>query len=283
MGLRAVVERTDGEPEREVRIGDQVRYRFGSDRDAWLTVIHIDSFGVATVLYPSRVDPESRLKGGVDREFPAELTIEPPLGLEDLFAFATPEPVTAKDLHLDFATGPVSIWEADQSPLLAERLRDRLAAFDPGEIAITRVSQRIHGRGDVQYNKDDIVAYFTTRTRSLKRPKLDLEIQFATNSAELDARARANLDEIGSALSAQELSEERFVVSGHTDDVGDDQYNMELSGKRAESVRAYLRDQHGIESQRLETEALGESRPKESGTNTDARRANRRVEFELSR
>ncbi len=67
-------------------------------------------------------------------------------------------------------------------------------------------------------------------------------------------------------------------VQGHTDSRGTDEYNLELSDRRAEAVRAYLIEQD-IEPSRLEARGYGESRPLESNRTDSGRAANRRVEF----
>jgi outer membrane protein OmpA-like peptidoglycan-associated protein len=70
----------------------------------------------------------------------------------------------------------------------------------------------------------------------------------------------------------------RIRVEGHTDDVGGDDFNHDLSQKRAESVRAYVGGQ-GVEAKRLEAVGYGESRPIASNKSSAGREINRRVEF----
>jgi len=78
------------------------------------------------------------------------------------------------------------------------------------------------------------------------------------------------------------MQEMSFVLGGHTDDVGEDDYNMQLSEERAESTRRYLVEK-GIDPSRLEVAAFGKTKPLEEGSDPDARRRNRRVEFTLVR
>ena len=72
----------------------------------------------------------------------------------------------------------------------------------------------------------------------------------------------------------------RFSVAGHTDATGSEDYNAELSRRRATSVRSYLIAAHGIDPERLELEALGETKPLEPNDSDWGRQMNRRVEFE---
>jgi len=68
-------------------------------------------------------------------------------------------------------------------------------------------------------------------------------------------------------------------IEGHTDSDGADDYNMELSRKRAESVRAYLINEFSISSDRLEAKGWGESKPIDSNGSSEGKANNRRVEL----
>ncbi|QCK13752.1 OmpA family protein [Mangrovivirga cuniculi] len=72
----------------------------------------------------------------------------------------------------------------------------------------------------------------------------------------------------------------KVQVSGHTDSVGSEQYNMGLSRRRAQAVVDYLTD-NGISKDRIVVEAYGESRPIEDNSTSEGRAKNRRVEFEI--
>lgn len=67
-------------------------------------------------------------------------------------------------------------------------------------------------------------------------------------------------------------------VQGHTDDVGDDAYNVRLSGQRAETVRAWL-TQHGIAAPRLAAKGYGKAQPMVENSSDANRARNRRVEL----
>lgn len=105
---------------------------------------------------------------------------------------------------------------------------------------------------------------------------LSLPVRFAFDSADILPPARAQLDALAKGIKL--LPPDRMVtVEGHTDAVGTDAYNLELSRARAQAVRDYLVQQHGIEATRLKTAGLGEERPIE-GTDPYAAE-NRRVQF----
>ena len=103
-------------------------------------------------------------------------------------------------------------------------------------------------------------------------------ITFAFNDASLQPQFQPVLDDVARTLS--EYNQTIVEVAGHTDNVGSDAYNHDLSVRRANSVANYL-SAKGVIQQRLITVGAGESRP--IATNdTDAGRAqNRRVEITL--
>jgi outer membrane protein OmpA-like peptidoglycan-associated protein len=72
----------------------------------------------------------------------------------------------------------------------------------------------------------------------------------------------------------------RISIEGHTDDTGTDAHNLELSTRRAESVRRALIEL-GIDAARLEARGFGRSRPIAPGTTAEAREKNRRVELRV--
>lgn len=103
-------------------------------------------------------------------------------------------------------------------------------------------------------------------------------VNFSTDSSELDAQARATLDQ-----AAQYLAQNRSIsaeVAGHTDDLGDAGYNQQLSQRRAESVMAYLVSK-GISADRLTAVGYGEAQPAASNDTESGRSMNRRVELRI--
>jgi OmpA-OmpF porin, OOP family len=93
------------------------------------------------------------------------------------------------------------------------------------------------------------------------RPSASLLITFETNSSELTAQARRNLDVVARALASDQLSEYRFSIEGHADPRGSSELNQRLSAARAESVRQYLIARHGIAEGRLAAIGKGDQEP----------------------
>lgn len=102
-------------------------------------------------------------------------------------------------------------------------------------------------------------------------------VYFDTGSDRLRPESHATLSQVGQMLS--EHPDLRLSVEGHTDSQGDDNYNLDLSEKRAAAVRSYLVQEFGIESGRLSSRGLGETQPVASNDTAEGRQLNRRVEL----
>lgn len=102
------------------------------------------------------------------------------------------------------------------------------------------------------------------------------DVLFATDSAELYPGAHGNLDKLVTFL--EQNPGRRVLIEGHTDNVGNSDYNRSLSQRRAESVSSYLR-QHGIASLSLSASGIGMARPIASNDTATGRQQNRRVEI----
>ncbi|MBS2019463.1 MAG: OmpA family protein [Deltaproteobacteria bacterium] len=106
---------------------------------------------------------------------------------------------------------------------------------------------------------------------------LNGSILFQTGKSELLASASQRLRQVVEALKNDERS---ITIVGHTDSVGNDDKNMELSQKRAESVKGFLVS-HGIPEERVKSMGMGESQPIADNGNAEGRANNRRVEIVL--
>lgn len=103
-------------------------------------------------------------------------------------------------------------------------------------------------------------------------------INFRTGSAEIDPSSYDDLDQIlNAAVVAEGLT---LGIYGHTDDVGDDTRNQDLSERRAQSVKAYI-VRKGISSSRIEARGFGETQPIADNTSDAGRAKNRRVQIVL--
>jgi outer membrane protein OmpA-like peptidoglycan-associated protein len=105
------------------------------------------------------------------------------------------------------------------------------------------------------------------------------DVLFDTARADLKPGAREKLARVSGILASHPGL--RIEVEGHTDSVGTDEYNQQLSERRAESVRGYLVSQR-IPSGTVSAIGLGEQRPVASNDNAAGRQQNRRVELIVS-
>ncbi len=105
------------------------------------------------------------------------------------------------------------------------------------------------------------------------------DVLFKSGSFELLPGARERLAKIsGIVLAYPSL---HLQVEGHTDSVGGDDYNQQLSEHRAEAVRDYL-VQQGISAPSIEAKGFGKTEPIASNETPEGRQQNRRVELVLS-
>jgi outer membrane protein OmpA-like peptidoglycan-associated protein len=108
------------------------------------------------------------------------------------------------------------------------------------------------------------------------KPKIDLEIRFDYNSADISKDSTQAVQELGKALSQASLKGSTFVVAGHTDAIGGEEYNQGLSERRADTIKRYLTEKYGINGSDLVTVGYGKTKPKDANAPMDP--ANRRVQ-----
>ncbi len=106
-------------------------------------------------------------------------------------------------------------------------------------------------------------------------PSISMEINFGYNSAQLTDQAIQQLAPLGQALQSPELAGLSFMLEGHTDASGPDDYNMALSQKRAQSVGQFLYQYYGVDPTKLNIIGRGESALLDPANPTSG--ANRRV------
>ena len=138
-----------------------------------------------------------------------------------------------------------------------------------------------------ELSSDDIVDALTPKeaSRGLKiteankdeAPSISMRVQFAYDSDELENEAILTLRTLGKALRDERLKDYRFEIIGHTDGKGSDEYNLELSKRRAASVVEHLVFFHHVDRDRLVAIGMGEQDPINQADPDAAE--NRRVEI----
>ncbi|MGY4303074.1 outer membrane protein OmpA-like peptidoglycan-associated protein [Bradyrhizobium sp. USDA 4369] len=108
------------------------------------------------------------------------------------------------------------------------------------------------------------------------KPKIDLEIQFDYNSAAISKTSIQAVQELGKALSDPNLKGSTFMVAGHTDGIGSDGFNQDLSERRADTLKRYLVEKFGLAGQDLVTVGYGKTKLKDAANPADP--VNRRVQ-----
>jgi outer membrane protein OmpA-like peptidoglycan-associated protein len=130
-----------------------------------------------------------------------------------------------------------------------------------------RLREQLAGTGvDVQRIGDNI---------TLNMPG---NVTFALDSADLNSRFFTVLDSVAGTLA--EYGQTVIEVAGHTDSSGPDDYNQQLSERRAASVIAYLAGR-GVPQKRMIKVGAGEQHPVASNATPDGRQQNRRVEITI--
>ncbi len=117
------------------------------------------------------------------------------------------------------------------------------------------------------------------RKVEVKQEKIEIaeQVRFHTGKATIDFDSYPLLDEIADVIKSND--QVRLIrIEGHTDSIGRDSLNLQLSQKRAQAVRDYL-IARGVDGRRLEALGYGESRPIADNALAEGRAKNRRVEF----
>ena len=114
-------------------------------------------------------------------------------------------------------------------------------------------------------------------TIAQEKPRIDLEIKFEFNSAQISRSAMPDMEALGKALSDPSLKGSSIVLAGHTDVVGRDDVNQDLSERRADTVKQFLIDKYRLAPENLVTAGYGKTRLKDKANPRAAE--NRRVEI----
>jgi outer membrane protein OmpA-like peptidoglycan-associated protein len=159
-------------------------------------------------------------------------------------------------------------WVQQQMSPVVERVSDVEGRLGQSEARL----QQISGKAQVALNRLD-------HLRLERRVILNLKdgAQFAFDSTAMTQAAHRQIDRFVDEFGANH--EALFVVVGHTDNVGSEDYNFELGQKRATGVARYLIGRKGIDPIRVMAVSCGASAPIADNTTREGRGKNRRVEI----
>jgi outer membrane protein OmpA-like peptidoglycan-associated protein len=147
----------------------------------------------------------------------------------------------------------------------AEALREKEAALAERENALARAESLTQELAELQAMKTERGIVLTLG-----------DVLFSTGKTELLPGAKTTIKKLASFLG--EYPAKTVLVEGHTDNVGSDTYNQDLSERRAISVKNAL-IQAGVDGSRIDTMGLGESQPITDNSTSAGRLKNRRVEI----
>ncbi len=139
-----------------------------------------------------------------------------------------------------------------------------------------------HADGDILTPEQ--IAYQLTQSKGLAvgGSSVDLEaVTFEFNSSTLTSQAQEQLDNLATALRFDSFDGVPFTVAGHTDAVGSEGYNQDLSERRALAVVEYLTREHDFPADAVTPVGYGESALIADASPDDGRQ--RRVEIKLDR
>jgi len=155
--------------------------------------------------------------------------------------------------------------------LLGSYLDVNVAVVEPGSAAKSQV---------INFPEDPEVMACQSKLDSQMKDK---RILFASNTAELQAGSHSLLNQIIILLEEEcneVVTDNGLTIAGHTDSVGEDRYNLALSQKRADAVKAYF-VKADVDLGLISSVGYGESQPVASNDTDKGRTQNRRIEFKL--
>lgn len=179
----------------------------------------------------------------------------------------------------------VSIWRQNQRLrvyLNEEKVLDVPRAFSKGVNynALSFCYEGQHREKDVYLigNIQLAVGAPDTRSKLITEGKLVTRgILFDSGSDKIKPESYGTLKDIATVL--RENPDVRVKIVGHTDSDGDEAKNLELSKRRAASVKEMLAKEFAIAESRMETDGKGESEPTDKNDTPSGKANNRRVEF----
>ena len=201
----------------------------------------------------------------------------------DALASIAAQKVNTARANKSYQTTQGEIIERAQADLARARTEKADAATAEAAADLAAAQQ---ARMDAEKRADDAQAKLAEVAKLKEEARglvitLSGSVVFASNQALILPAAQARLNQVSEALLSTD-SLRNLVVEGHTDSIGSEAYNMQLSQRRADSVRSYLISR-GYPADKIEASGIGEIRPIASNSNPEGRSNNRRVEIIVQR
>lgn len=280
------MQRSDDLDETPQSTSDRPANRLSTLRIALLITFAFILFGIPGYFFLSRLAEIEQQVARLNRQ--VEETVQKAADAAERSDAALSRASQAEENALQAARGRTRAEQAEAAAqTVAEQARQAAAAADQeAERARedTRLAQEETAR--IRKQREEEMARLQKALGQIaetRRTALGLvmnlgsdSIQFAFNKATLQPANRELLSRIAGVLLTS--NGYKIQVFGHTDDVGSEAYNLELSERRAQSVSDYLLEA-GIDPDILSAKGFGKSSPLMPGTDRRARAKNRRVEI----
>jgi outer membrane protein OmpA-like peptidoglycan-associated protein len=187
-----------------------------------------------------------------------------------------------------------SLLNDDGDPQNAYPMIKKAHALDPGRTDIARLSASIEKQVRVPKKQQLLRSFGLSVYKPLKAAaaagdpvtgagyrQVNIPINFEFDSVALNESTRQNVKLLADALAEASLSGKQFEFVGHSDSRGDQRYNLDLSRRRAETMRGEVLQLEPSLAGRIGVEGRGSSDPIDPGTDLRAMQANRRLQVIL--
>ncbi len=192
------------------------------------------------------------------------------------------------DAKIHWLTAKSEIALANQDTCEASQRIAELSTFESAKNTHQNLRKKLYESIQGKTLDSKTIACSLTATRSILargikiKPKLDVSILFDFNSDILTAQGRNQVQSIITAMNSGSMKNKNLNFIGHTDKIGDESYNMNLSQRRAQAVANYITQSDSSLRHRISTAGKGESQLLSFGDADADHRLNRRVELEVN-
>lgn len=207
---------------------------------------------------------------------------------EDMAKLLAPQSLAAPDIAAEMASVRREVLSR---PISEKQMLLDAGAMDPGEGGkmdtglldavksqgtVTAAGAKVKGFSSL----DDLLGGGGTMGGSTAPILMPTDLLFEYGSDQLAETARLSLMKLGFLI--QKNPDSLFIIEGHTDSFGGDEFNLELSIRRAQAVVGWLRNSLGLGSDRIQAVGMGKSKPLVPASGTvEQQGLNRRVEIKV--
>ncbi len=256
-------------------VGPQVSYHYVSETDD--SVRHLHAFGVgigATLFFNS-----AWCTGDVKPAAPAAAVPAPSLALALQPATATLTPGQSQQFNAKVSGASNKEVNWSLSPSLGSISNTGLYTA-PASIALAeKVTVTATSAADGSKSASSLV-YLNPPANAAQQVNIELKVLFDTSKDVVKPEYRAEIQQVADFMKNYPSS--RAEIEGHTDNMGDDAMNQQLSQRRADAVLRYLVQEFSVGANRLTARGYGETKPLADNATAEGRAKNRRVVATLS-